>query len=105
MKKLLIFIACLTLIGCNLPDSGSQAQGYSISVSDKSGVPVQDVRIQFCTDDTCYTDITDENGIAVFDKEPGEYTVHVVSVPEGYSPDRNEYYTDEKSHILKITLE
>ena len=47
---------------------------------------------------------TNENGIAVFEKEAGNYTIHVLKVPEGYAPDDTEYTAPDKPGQVVIVL-
>lgn len=64
---------------------------YVISVQDAgSGEPVAGVIIQFCNDTSCTMGETDVDGIAVFEAEAGDYTVHVLDVPEGYEENDEE---------------
>ena len=45
--------------------------------------PVSGAVFAFCTDQTCVPAPTDAQGIAVFEGTPGEYTVKLLSAPEG----------------------
>ncbi len=71
---------------------GNKAPGaYEVLVTDEAGNPVKGAAIQFCSDTACSMAKTDENGLAVFEKEAGAYTVHVLNVPEGCAKDPTEY--------------
>ena len=48
---------------------------------------------------------TDENGIATFeDFDEGSYTIHVLTVPEGFEKDTSEYKTPDTFGDITITL-
>ena len=64
---------------------------YRIICVDENGAPVVGATVQFCSDMQCMIGKTDENGIAEFDEAPGNYTVHLLKVPEGFAKDKTEY--------------
>ncbi|MBO5999676.1 MAG: redoxin domain-containing protein, partial [Lachnospiraceae bacterium] len=68
---------------------------YTVVVTDEEGLPVPGATVQFCSDTECMTGMSDGMGIARFDREPGEYTVHILKVPVGYAPDDTEYDAPE----------
>ncbi len=72
-------------------DGGEYEEAYSVFVTDEAGNPVPNVMVQFCSDTECMTGKTDETGTVQFDREAGEYTLHILKVPEGYAPDDTEY--------------
>ena len=72
------------------PASGTE---YRIICVDESGNPVAGAKVQFCSDITCMLGTTDENGVAVFDVDPGHYTVHLLKPPAGFAKDSTEYET------------
>jgi thiol-disulfide isomerase/thioredoxin len=41
---------------------------------------------------------TDENGLAVFEADPGTYTVHMMKAPEGYVKSDEEFTLDKDNH-------
>ena len=49
----------------------------------RTNPPVSGAVFAFCTDQTCVPAPTDSQGIAVFEGTPGEYTVKLLSAPEG----------------------
>ncbi len=57
---------------------------YVITVVDESGEPVPGTVINFCTEESCVSVISDESGKALFSGEPYAYHVQILSVPEGY---------------------
>ena len=104
MKKLLAL--CLTLIlALGLMTGCGGDKNYEVLVSDESGAPVSGVKVQFCSDTECMMETTGENGIAVFEREAGEYTVHVLTVPEGYASDSTEYSAPDEPGRVTIVLE
>ena len=76
--------------GAIAPASGTE---YRVICVDESGNPVVGAAVQFCSDTSCMMGKTDENGIAVFDVDPGHYTVHLLKPPAGYAKDSTEYET------------
>ena len=112
MKKLitLAVILCMgvaLLAACGGGSSVTENPGdvYRVIVNDESGTGVQGVTVQFCSDQICLKGETDANGMAVFeDQEEGSYTVHVLSVPDGFAEDSNEYDAPETYGDLTITL-
>ena len=78
---------------------------YQILVTDQAGNPVVGATVQFCSDSTCMLAKTGSDGIAVFDSEPGSYTVHVQKVPKGYVSDSTEYTAPAEPGLMTIVLE
>ena len=107
MKKLiaaaLIFTLCVCLCGCG---SKQTSNGYIIRVTDAQGKGIASVRLDICTDTTCTLFTTDENGEVKPVMEPGDYTVHLLKIPEGYSKKamENEYKLTETEYRLEIKL-
>lgn len=84
---------------------GNKAPGaYEVLVTDEAGNPVKGATIQFCSDTECSMAKTDENGLAVFEKEAGAYTVHVLKVPEGFAKDHTEYSAPAQPGRVSIVL-
>ena len=78
---------------------------YRVIVQDESNMGVKGARIQFCSDITCNMVETDENGIAAFeDFDEGSYTIHVLTVPEGFEKDTSEHKTPDTFGDITITL-
>ena len=112
MKKLIalsvILCVIMTLLtacgeGNSIPNNPGNV--YRVIVKDDTGKGVKGVMIQFCSDQMCLMGETDAKGIAVFDNQPeGTYTVHVFSVPEGYSEDPEEYVAPERYGDINIIL-
>ena len=104
-RKLQVFwLAMLSAVIVLTACGGKAPKNYEVLVNDPGGKPVSGVTIQFCSDTECLVGKTDENGIAVFEKEGGSYTVHVLKVPEGYAEDKAEYPAPEKPGRVTIVL-
>ena len=107
MKKVFAAVLAAALCVClcargNKNESG----GYIIKVTDEQGRGVASVKLDICTDNTCTLFTTDENGEVKPGIQPGEYTVHLLKLPEGYSKDalENEYKLTATDNKLEIKL-
>lgn len=80
------------------------ADGYRVLVTDENGQPVSGVSVQFCSDTVCDVNVTGADGIVAFDKPEGTYTVHILSVPDGFSGDDAEYKAPAQYGTVNITL-
>ena len=47
---------------------------------------------------------TDENGVAIFDADPGIYSVHLLKPPAGFAKDETEYKTPSTYGDITIVL-
>ena len=75
-----------------------------VIVTDEEGDPVAGAGVQFCSNTTCVPGKTDEEGIASFSAEKGQYTVHVQKVPEGYEKCTEEFAVPQDFADVKIVL-
>ena len=103
MRKVIVLCLLLTMI-VGMLAACSKKTNYEVLVNDSAGTPVPGVTIQFCSDTDCSIGTTNEKGIAVFDKEAGSYTIHVLKTPEGYAPDDTEYSAPAKPGQVVIVL-
>lgn len=103
MKKTLALILTFVMLMSLCPLSFAQS-GYSVLVTDEDGEPVANVKVQLCTDSTCFVAVTGEDGIAEFDVKSGEYEVHVLKVPEGFAKNKNVQYTSADGGQLTFVL-
>ena len=103
VKKAIALSLMLILTVCMLAACGKPAK-YEVLVQDAAGKPVSGVTIQFCSDIECNMGTTDENGIAAFDKEAGNYTIHVLKVPEGYEKVTDEFAAPAQPGQVVIVL-
>lgn len=102
-KTLAFALALILLLGL-LAGCGKTARPYEVLVNDAAGKPVPGVTIQFCSDIECILGTTDEKGLAVFEKEAGRYTIHVLKAPEGYTADSTEYDAPAEPGRVTIVL-
>jgi thiol-disulfide isomerase/thioredoxin len=64
---------------------------YIILVQDADDAsPLSGAMVQFCSDTQCMVGRTDATGAASFEVDPGNYTAHVLRVPEGYEATEEE---------------
>ena len=97
---LALILAIGVLAGC-----GKKAPSkYEVLVNDQSGKPVAGVMVQFCSDTECIMGETDANGIAVFEKAAGKYTVHILKAPDGFAKDDTEYPAPAEPGKMTIVL-
>lgn len=115
MKKILIMLLSLSLItallcacgGGSDSSGGSDAEAknaYMALVVDEDNAPVEGVGVQLCSDDACVMQQTDATGIAEFQVDEGKYTIHILSVPEGFAEDSTEYAVPETYSMVNIVL-
>ena len=78
-------------------DAAANPGDYLVFVKDaETMAPIQNVRLQFCSDSLCQMGKTDENGLASFHSEdPGTFTVHMMKVPDGYVKSEEEITLDK----------
>lgn len=69
------------------PTAGNAA--YVVRVVDQNGDPVPKANVNFCTDDFCAIQMSDENGVITYDGATDFYHLSILSVPEGYAFDRD----------------
>jgi len=75
---------------------------YTIAVVDENGDPIEGVMINICNDEACTPTVV-EDGYYVFEGE-GEYTIHILKVPEGYVLDSEAEYIIAAGDILEIEI-
>ena len=61
---------------------------FNVYTCDQDGEPVPGVVVQFC-DTACRLYTSDSDGIISFTGKPARYSLHIQSVPEGYSYDES----------------
>jgi len=103
MKRIFALILTFVLIMSLCPLSFAES-GYSVLVTDEEGEPVANVKVQLCTDSTCFVEATGEDGIAEFDVESGEYEVHILKVPEGFTKNRDAQFTSADGCQITFVL-
>ena len=86
-------------------DTAANSGAYLIYVLDAETMePIPGVRVQFCSDSLCRMGKTDENGVAMFDSEPGTYTVHMMKAPDGYVKSEEEITLDKNNRKASYLL-
>ena len=87
------------------PEKTEEAGAYMVYVMDaETMAPVPGVRVQFCSDTLCRMGKTDENGVAMFDSDPGTYTVHMMKAPDGYVKSEEEITLDKDNRKATYLL-
>ncbi len=76
---------------------------YTVTVVDEAGEPMPKVMVQLCKD-SCIPAMTDEQGNALFQLAEDDYKASVTVMPEGYTTESGEYYFEDGSLSLTITL-
>ena len=117
MKKFLILLFSLSLVtallcacgGANDSSDNNEnnvkpVNAYIALVVDEDNAPVEGAGIQLCSDEACVMQQTDATGIAEFQVDQGDYTIHVLSVPEGFAEDSTEYEVPKSYSIVNIVL-
>ena len=112
MKKivmlLLVLAMALSLQACG-SEKNSDTEGaagdadYTVTVLDEEGRPVSGAMVQLCSQ-ICAPGVTDEKGVAGFQLPRDDYKVSFLVLPEGYVNDVQEFYFEEGSSALTITL-
>ena len=77
---------------------------YTIYAEDEEQEPVADVTFGFCTDTACRYVTTDEDGKAVFKGEPTKYHIQIIDVPDGYTDELEETYTEPYDQTLYLMV-
>ena len=86
-------------------DTAANSGAYLVYVLDAETMdPIPGVRVQFCSDTLCRMGKTDESGVAIFDSEPGTYTVHMMKAPEGYVKSGEEITLDKDNREATYLL-
>lgn len=77
---------------------------YSITVVDEGGNPISGAFVQLCLE-ACVPCMTNAQGIATYpNMDEADYKVSFVSIPEGYSVEKNEFYFEGDSTEMTIVL-
>lgn len=118
---LLAFIMLLTLAACGETEPAADAtttaattemtapvddgkETYTVKVVDEGGNPVAQAMVQICKD-SCLPGMTNAEGVATFTVlEDTGYKVSFVSMPAGYESEETEFYFEDGSYEMTITL-
>jgi len=81
----LIMMAALTACGQAADiEQAAKKEEYTVICRDTDGNAIPGVTVQMCTDKSCSQTVTDKDGKAVFQNEPG-MKIELISAPLGYS--------------------
>lgn len=76
---------------------------YTVKVVDEGGNPVASAAVQLCKE-SCLPGMTNAEGVATFRTVEDDYKVSFMTMPAGYAADAEEFYFDDGSFELTITL-
>lgn len=80
---------------------------YTIKVVDEGGNPVGNVMVQLCSDSGCMPQMTNAEGVAVYENKPeiSGYKASVTVYPEGYeaASEQTDYYFED-AYEVTITI-
>ena len=76
---------------------------YAVKVVDEGGNPVASAAVQMCKD-SCLPGVTNAEGVAEFRLVEDDYKVSFMAMPAGYEADAEEFYFEDGSYELTITL-
>ena len=62
------------------------------------------VTVQWCNSLGCRDALVNEEGIATLEKEEGEYSVHLLNIPQGYAFNPNFYVATPENRNLEVKL-
>jgi len=71
------------------PQAGSELT-YSVHVVDQNGDPVKGAVVSFCSDTSCNVAETNDSGIASYTGPAFHYHVQFISLPDGYSKNKED---------------
>ena len=77
---------------------------YTVIVTDEAGNPMPGVFVQLCLE-ACVPCMTNAQGVASYPNMAVEdYKVSIISFPDGYTVENNEFHFDENSYEMTIVL-
>lgn len=76
---------------------------YEVKVVDEGGNPVAGAAVQLCKD-SCLPGVTNAEGVAAFRTVEDTYKVSFMTMPAGYEAAAEEFYFEDGSYELTITL-
>ena len=85
--------------------TANDAGVYRVLVQDAEGAAIPDVTVQFCDDTACTQGTTDQDGIATFEAEEGDYSVHILATPAGVVGTDEEFFLLRTYSDVTVTLE
>ena len=83
--------------------TGNENEEYVFICRDQNNAPVEGVKIQICTEETCMMKESDENGEVRYAGDLYQYDIHVYSVPKEYElVSEKDFKTETKYDTFKI---
>ena len=83
----------------------AQKEYFTAKVLYPDGTPVTSgVTVQWCDAKGCNDAQVNEQGVATLEKEEGEFEVHLLSVPAGYTHDPHFYTSNTQNKNIEIKL-
>lgn len=76
---------------------------YTVKVVDEGGNPVTGAAVQLCKD-SCLPGMTNAEGVASFRTVEDIYKVSFMTMPAGFQADAEEFYFEDGSFEMTITL-
>lgn len=76
---------------------------YTVKVVDEKGNAVAGAMVQLCLE-SCLPGMTNAEGVATYNLNEADYKVSFVNVPEGFAKDAGEYYFEDGSYEMTLTL-
>lgn len=76
---------------------------YTVTVVDAEGNPMAGAMVQICLD-ACIPAVTDASGVATWNVAEADYKVSFLTVPAGYTAEAENFYFENGSTDLTITL-
>ena len=76
---------------------------YTVKVTDEGGNAIAGAAVQLCKD-SCLPGMTNAEGVAIFKIVEDTYKVSFMTMPAGYEAEEEEFYFDDGSYELTITL-
>ena len=76
---------------------------YTVKVVDEGGNPVTGAAVQLCKD-SCLPGMTNAEGVASFRTVEDTYKVSFMTMPAGFQADAEEFYFEDGSFEMTITL-
>ena len=85
--------------------TGNENEEYVFICRDQNNAPVEGVKIQICTEETCMMKESDENGEVIYDGSLYQYDIHIYSFPKEYElVSEKDFKTEEKYETFEISF-
>lgn len=113
LKKIFFLFLIWTLMLGAVPALGEAADlgvspdenKYVILVRDaEDAAPIPGAMVQFCSDIMCMVAVSDADGAAAFEADPGSYTAHILKASAGYEPSQEDVALTAENRTATIAL-